>query len=61
MMAINQDYELKRENREISMHLSQRMAVPKDKIEEIQKFGSFLRSSSNVQSNKTGNVRTRIT
>jgi hypothetical protein len=48
MMAISQDYELKRENREISMHLSQRMAVPRDTIEEIQKFGSFLFSCSNV-------------
>jgi hypothetical protein len=42
MMAINQDYELKRGNREISMHLSQGVAVPKDKIEEVQTFGSFL-------------------
>jgi hypothetical protein len=42
MMVINQDYELKRENREISKYLSQRMAVPKDKIEEIKKIDSFL-------------------
>jgi len=42
MMAIDQDYELKKENREISMHFSQSIVVPKDNIEEIPKFGSFL-------------------
>jgi len=42
MMEIKQDYELKRGNREIRMHLSQGVAVSKHKTEEIQKCGNFL-------------------